>query len=206
MVVSGAGTGLSPCSAAERGSLEWTSLLLVLPGQGRTRRRQFLCSASCMFNREFERRVGLLCNLVRFSLILSESWFLTKGKHCCVFFQQLSTCSIISDGLKLMCLSLQDKFCAYPWGFGFCCFFVCFQVSGCWNLARLGMFSFVCCLYANSWWFFSYTFTSKSVDFQYCEEKITQLNGYLIQKGWSEEFSAASPEGFPSLEATALKL
>lgn len=32
------------------------------------------------------------------------------------------------------------------------------------------------------------------------------MYSYLIQKALAEEFSTASPEGFPSLEATALKL
>lgn len=32
------------------------------------------------------------------------------------------------------------------------------------------------------------------------------MYGYLRQKALAEEFSAAFPEGFPSLEVTALKL
>lgn len=65
----------------------------------------------------------------------------------------------------------------------------------------------LCCLYANIWCFSPVVTLPKVLGFfQYCEEKITKPYGYLIEKGWSEEFSAASPEGSLSLEATALKL
>lgn len=51
----------------------------------------------------------------------------------------------------------------------------------------------------------SYPF--ESVDsFQNYKEKITKMYSYLRQKALAEEFSAAFPKGFPSLEATALKL
>lgn len=95
--VGGTGRGPRPW---KRGSLELNLAVLHFPRE-QDEERQFLCWPSSMINGEFKHSIGLLCNLAVL-LMFSLGKFASHQRNVWLSFSN----SIISNGWKLLCLSL----------------------------------------------------------------------------------------------------